>query len=492
MRILFIAVFILNNLWINGQTSSDDIIIVDITKQTGFGGPGHPDSLGGHGVMWCDVTGNKYPDVYITMNWKYPNYPYSELFYENLGNYRIPERAKQMGIDDIDGGSHGAVFADLNNNGLIDLINSYTLSLDGGPINNMIYENMNGNSFKERTPPVMKGITEFSRGVTAFDFNKNGLLDLVFVSGWKGTDDPPGERNEIYINQGNFNFIKLENKELEEAPASQGVIATDYDGDGNIDILSCNMGGDLVILRNEGNSKFQVINPSDIGITHTAYSGITPGDLNNNGHSSLLFVYNPNGGRPHEAYLYLNNGEGAFTHSPIFKGVDGYMAGLADLNNDTYLDIVFDGHPYVYLNNGNGTFRKGPEIPLHNIDDPRCVAFADIENDGDLDFAFAVKRDINRLYRNDYTGNNCWLKLQLFSPNGQAGAFGAKIFMYTSKGKLIGMREAKSSYGYLAQDDPVIHFGTQKYKRVNLKIEFITGEELELKNVKTNKLIVVK
>lgn len=492
MRVLFIAVLILNNLWINGQTTSYDIIIVDITKQTDFGGPSHPDSLGGHGVMWCDVTGNKHPDIYVTMNWKYPNYPYPELFYENLGNYRFSERAKEMGIDDIDGGSHGAVFADLNNNGFYDLINSSTLSLDRGPINNVIYENLDGNSFKERTPPVMKEITEFSRGVTAFDFNKNGLLDIVFVSGWKGADDPPGERNEIYINQGNFNFVKLENKELEEAPASQGVIATDYDGDGNIDILSCNMGGEMVILKNKGNSKFQVMNPSDIGITHKAYSGITTGDLNNNGHPDLLFVYNPNGGRPHEAYLYLNNGDGTFTHFNTFYDVDGYMAGLADLDNDTYLDLVFDGHPYVYLNNGNGTFRKGPAIPLQNIDDPRCVAFADIDNDGDPDFAFAVKRDINRLYRNDYTGKNRWLKLKLFSPKGQAGAFGAKVFMYSMDGKLLGMREAKSSYGYLAQDDPVIHFGAGKNKKVNLMIEFITGEKLELQNIKTNRVFVVK
>ena len=48
MRVLFIAVFILNNLWINDKNSSDDNIMIDITKQTGFGGPGHPDSLRGH------------------------------------------------------------------------------------------------------------------------------------------------------------------------------------------------------------------------------------------------------------------------------------------------------------------------------------------------------------------------------------------------------------------------------------------------------------
>jgi enediyne biosynthesis protein E4 len=489
LLVLIIAIL----LRVCGSVSTEDaLVIVDITEETKFGGPSHPDSLGGHGVMWADVTNNGYPDVYITMNWKSPNYPYPELFYQNNGRYQLVERAQEFGIDDVDGGSHGAVFADLDNNGNYDLINASTLALDGGPIHNMIYQNINGTHFSDRTPVCMKETLEHSRGVTAFDFNKNGLLDLVFVSGWMGAKDPPHERNEIYLNQGNFNFIKYESEELELAPASQGVIATDYDGDGYIDILSCNMGGDLVILRNNGKGGFEVIKPADIGIKHTAYSGITTGDINNNCHLDMIFVYNPNGRRPHEAYVYMNNGDGTFTHSHTFYDVDGYMAGLADLDHDTFLDLVFDGHPYIYLNNGDGTFRKGPEIPLINIDDPRCVAFADIDNDGDLDFAFAVKRDINRLYRNDYTGNNRWLKIKLFAPNGQAGAFGAKVYLYDTSGNMIGMREARSGYGYLAQDDPVIHFGTGKHRRVNIKVEFITGEVAEFKNVRTNSLKEIK
>ena len=124
--------------------TSHDFIIVDITKETGFGGPIHSDSLGGHGIMWCDVTKNGYPDVYTTMNWKYPGFPYPELFYLNNGQYNFIECAKKFGIDDVDGGSHGAVFADLNNNGYFDLINSSTLSIKGGPNNNSIYENING------------------------------------------------------------------------------------------------------------------------------------------------------------------------------------------------------------------------------------------------------------------------------------------------------------------------------------------------------------
>ena len=472
--------------------TSHDFTIADITRETHFGGPAHPDSLGGHGIMWCDVTKNGYPDVYVTMNWKYPGYPYPELFYENKGGYIFTESAVKFGIEDVDGGSHGAVFADLNNNGYFDLVNGSTLSLEGGPNNNRIYENIGGEYFIDRTPDCMKETLEYTRGVTAFDFNNNGLLDIAFISGWRGSGDPPGEKNEIYINKGNFGFIKLNLSEMENATAGQGVIATDFNGDGNIDLLSCNLEGDMVILRNDGNNQFSLINPAELGIMHRAYSGITTGDLNNDGYLDMILVHSPGGGQFSEAYLYMNRENKRFIHTQTFTSVDGYMAGFADMDMDTYLDIIFDGHPFVYLNNGDGTFRRGPAIPIDDIDDPRCVAFADIDNDGDLDFAFAVKRHINRLYRNDYTGKNRWLKINLFAPNGQAGAYGAKVYLYDLKGKLIGMRESKGAYGYLAQDDPVIHFGTGKHKRVNIKVKFVTGEVIELYKVKTNTWITIK
>lgn len=100
-------------------------------------------------------------------------------------------------------------------------------------------------------------------------------------------------------------------------------------------------------------------------------------------------------------------------------------------------------------------------MPVAGISDPRAIAFADINDDGDLDFAIAAKRSSNWLVRNDFNSGN-WLKVKLVSPLGQAGAFGAKTFVYPA-GSIgvtqIGHRESKSNYGYLGQDDPLLHFG---------------------------------
>ena len=196
-----------------------------------------------------------------------------------------------------------------------------------------------------------------------------------------------------------------------------------------------------------------------------------------------------------EGHFYYNDGDGTFSFVRSFSKVDGYMAGLADIENDGDLDIAFAGDKKAYLNDGSGVFAMGPAIPVSGINDPRAIAFADIDNDGDLDFAVGAKRSRNWLVRNDYTGKNNWLKVRLVSPSGQAGAFGAKVRIYPA-GKsrtspLLGLREARSNYGYLGQDDPVLHFGLGPHESVAVVIVFLDGSEAASTDVSANQTIVV-
>ena len=65
--------------------------------------------------------------------------------------------------------------------------------------------------------------------------------------------------------------------------------------------------------------------------------------------------------------------------------------------------------------------------------------------------------------------------VRLESPSGQAGAFGAKVFVRPAGdgSTLIGMREAKGNQGYLAQDDPVLHFGLGSETVVDVFVDFV-------------------
>ena len=463
--------------------SNEGINITEVTQQWNFGGPTATDSLGGHGVMWGDANNDGWPDLYVTMNWKKNAYP--DLYYENQKGGFFIEKAEQVGLADIDGGSHGAVWVDLDNDGDLDIVNGTTLALAGIPDND-IYVNQDG-VFTKDTTTVLSKFGEATRGVVTPDLNNDGYADIFCVSGYKGSDDPVAENNELYINNGNGEFSATKQQHVLRLAAGQGAVDTDFDHDGDVDLIAGNKSGNLAILRNEFPlDSLSIVNPAAIGIHHTAYGGVTSGDVDNDGDTDLFLVKGVDGTPYNRSWLYVNDGKGNFRLQQTFDSIDGYMAGLADLDNDTDVDLVFDGHPFVYENDGTGNFVKGAAITVANIDDPRCVAFADMDKDGDLDFAFGVKRSINRLYRNDYKGKNRWLAVQLTSAAGQASAFGTKIWMYATDNTLLGYREAQSNHGYLAQDNAVLHFGCGTHNMVHLKIEDNFGHVYQIKEVATN------
>lgn len=86
--------------------------------------------------------------------------------------------------------------------------------------------------------------------------------------------------------------------------------------------------------------------------------------------------------------------------------------------------------------------------------------------------------------------------MRFVSPAGQAGAFGAKVRIYEAgKGRrncLLGLREARSNYGYLGQDDPVLHFGLGTHGSVSIVVVFLNGSEAAATNIPANQTVVVE
>ena len=428
-----------------------ELSFTDITIEAGTGGPTGAEETGGHGVMWADTDDDGLPDLYITMNW---NQPMVELYFHNLGNGRFSDEGTLRNIDDYDGGSHGACFADLDNDGDYDLFNGTTNGTDMISAENNLFENDGTGYLTEVIAEggSLAGHELQTRAVLYFDVDTDGDLDLFAVTNYLGSDDPADEKNELYRNDENGRFTQIETGALVSAPAGQGAIDTDYNGDGAIGVIAANRTGPVNILQNDGRGNFSLVDPKSIGINHRAGDGITTGDVNNDGHLDMLLSSDD------FSNLYFNNQDGTFSHVQSFWGIDGYMGGFADLDHDGDLDLVFPGSSRVYLNAGGmqegplGEFVQGPVIPVAGISDPRAVAFSDMDNDGDLDFAIAAKLSRNWLMRNNYDVGN-WLKMQLVLADGQAGAFGAKVFIYRDINQpetLLGMREVRSNYGCLA------------------------------------------
>ena len=89
-----------------------------------------------------------------------------------------------------------------------------------------------------------------------------------------------------------------------------------------------------------------------------------------------------------------------------------------------------------------------------------------------------------------------WLRVGLVSATGQAGAPGAKVSVFTAGGgTLIGMREVTSNHGYLAQDEPVQHFGLGTETTVDVVVDFVddpgVGASVTCTNVAANQRILI-
>jgi hypothetical protein len=462
---------------------------------------------GSHGAAWADVTGDGYPDLYLTYN-ECRTGPRRDRFYRNLGGSFV-EEAGNRGLGPLSGGTHGGLFADLDNDGDYDLLLGETYREDcisdtPPPVPNRILRN-NGGVFAEATPPGMAAYADYTRSMLAIDLEDDGDLDVFAVNGDQGSIEPIPDRNEVYRNDGGMTFASIESGPLVTTAAGQAAADTDYDGDGDMDILLPNYTGEMGVLRNDGGGTFTSVPPASIGLFHRATTGISAGDLNNDGWMDLVIIdQNRDGARPlgfdRVAFVYLNVGGGRFSFAGEIRNFGGYTAGLADLDNDGDLDLTLPGMPFVMLNDGHAGFTRGPAYPTPMASptcsgqeclrpDPRTVAFADIDGDGDLDSVVTAKFGPFRLIRNDFNAGN-WIKLKLTTSRGQAGAFGARVrVLRAGTTQLVAVREAKSAYGYLSQDDPVMHIGLGTATSVDVEVTFVDGTREVRQGVTANQTI---
>jgi hypothetical protein len=480
-----------------------------------------------HGTYWADISGNGLPDLYITTYDATNSY---DEYYENQGGFVFLSKTMTSGISDYDGGSHGACWADLDNDGDYDLINGSTItdkSVAWAPANNNIYRNDGGASFTEMTPLFMQNTKNKTRGVCVFDRNGNGWLDFFTVSGYQGSVDtrPDGSTplseqgehpNEYISNSGSWNLSAITTGELYDVMVGQGCSSSDFDNDEDIDIFAGNRTGQAQVLRNDGTGVYDSLSASVHGIYLTSPTeigvlaeGATLGDVDNDGDLDLLTV-ETEGAAAHLFKNELYNPIGAtgtlFSIDETWTGVQGYMGAFGDLDNDGDLDLIFAGYTNPILNDGVGNLSIASSITISysSMFDPRSVAFADIDNDGDLDFAVAGKRDdsYTHVIRNDLSNSNHWLKVKLISPQGQAGAFGAKVYVCPENqgglnekrgGNLpqIGLREASGSFGYLGQNEPVLHFGLGSHTAVDVTVEYICGRRAIRRNVAADQTITI-
>ena len=370
-------------------------------------------------------------------------------YFHNNGDGTFTDRSEQAGLMEQLGGLN-MIQADYNNDGCLDI-----LVLRGGwevPMRKSLLRGDCKGGFTDvtREAGLAEPATATQTAVWA-DINNDGWLDL-YVGGEDGK--PQLFLNQ---GDGTFVDI-AHSAGVDKVAFTKAVVSADYDNDGFPDFYVSNFAGDNFLYHNNHNNTFTDVakQAGVLGPWQSFPTWFF--DYDNDGWPDLLvnsyFVAPEESvrtflGLPHNALsmkLYRNLGNGTFKDVTVETGLDKVLmpmgANFGDIDNDGFLDI--------YLGNGNPNYASLiPHVMLRNHDGKyfadvtaasgtgdlhkgHAVAFADIERDGYEDILTmiggAVPGDAHvfRFFQNPGNGND-WINLKLVGAKTNRAAIGARI-----------------------------------------------------------------
>ena len=369
-------------------------------------------------------------------------------FFHNNGDGTFTDRAAQAGLSDQLGGLN-LIQADYNNDGCMDI-----LVLRGGwqqPMRSSLLRNNCNGTFTDVTEAAGLADPIASQTAVWADIDNDGLLDL-FMGNEQGASRLYHNKGD-----GTFEDI-APTAGVDRVAFSKGVVAADYDNDGFVDFYVSNLGGDNFLYHNNHDRTFTEVakqagvqapwmsfaawffdydNDGKLDIFVTSYYMSTEENLR----SQL--------GLSHSAEtlkLYHNEGEGKFRDVTAEVGLDLVFnpmgANFGDIDNDGFLDFYLgtgtppygDILPNVLFHNQAG--KKFVDVTASSgtgeLHKGHGVAFADIGNCGDEDIVAEIggavpgDRHAIRLFHNPGHGND-WINLRLVGVKSNRAAVGARI-----------------------------------------------------------------
>lgn len=241
------------------------------------------------------------------------------------------------------------------------------------------------------------------------DLDGDGDLDLVTLYGFYHANIPATRYLTIYLNDGQGKLIKDPNQSL-PGLAMGDMEIVDIDQDGDLDIFHTGVywPGTMYsyLFMNDGQGAFSL--ESQEGLVAMCEGDISFEDLNGDGTPDLLFTGMSQRLTEEDTTVfmvpkyYFNDGDGFFTEELNHQLPNAMYSciGVVDIDLDNDNDLVLlseeDGYQrqaFLFLNNGSGAFEESIELPV-SIPELAHFEFGDIDNDGRTDMVLMGGHDI--------------------------------------------------------------------------------------------------
>jgi len=456
-----------------------------------------PETMG-PGCAFLDYDNDGWMDIYLVnsgpCDFYKPKTPIRNALYRNNRDGTFTDVTRQAGVAGA-GFGMGVAAGDYDNDGNVDLfVTGYGRSI--------LYKNNGDGTFSDVTGKAGLALPGWTTSAVWFDFDNDGRLDLFVCSFVEFGldkhvycgDNKLGRRyycipkvfrptaSLLFHNNGDGTFTKVSaGTEIEKALGKAlGVVATDVNNDGRMDLFVANDTVQNFLFLNRGGGRWDEASLSaevaySLGGQARSGMGVDAADLDGDGWQDL-FVANID----REMFsLYRNNKDETFSDEAQAHGVaqatrmlSGWGLKFFDYDNDGAVDLILaNGHPddMIEVYNSQVKYRE-PLLLFHqeagklrNVSEEagpafrkplsaRGLAVGDFNNDGRLDVLIGVNGGAPILLKNRTGSENGWAGLRLRGVNCNRDAVGSRITWMAGGVKRSRLKTNGGSY--LSSHDP--------------------------------------
>ena len=476
------------------------------------------------GTTMADVNADGLLDIYVCRSAAPSPNKRKNLLFINNGDLTFSERAAEFGIDDSGYSTQGAFF-DYDRDGDLDLyvLNHSTQEYAGfGQItaslknrknpaySDKLYKNENGKfTDVSEEAGLTSNVLGFGLGLAISDVTGDGWLDIYVSNDYN-------EQDYLYVNNQDGTFAEsLKAFVGHTSLFSMGNDIADINNDGFTDILTLDM-------LPEGNTRQKMVSGPD---NYDKYQLLVQSGFYNQTMRNML---------------QLNNEGQSFSEIGQFSGISNtdwsWSSLFADFDNDGFKDVfITNGYKrdytnmdfmnyavqeklkenktgkqtaikqllenipstveenYTYHNNGDLTFKKvNTDWGLDQKSLSNGSAYADLDNDGDLDLVVNNIEEQAFVYRNNSEkfNQNHYLKIKLRGEGKNTFGIGSKVTVHTNNKKMI--QELIPTRGYQSSVDYTLVFGIGNVKNVDsLSVVWPDSKEQTLTDIKADQKLIL-